>query len=199
MPKRTAILILILSAVTFFLLYSAFRVDTPKPQSNLTLMITPFKRTSTISFDPPSLRIGTSLLPQTASLLVESGSANITGVQIILAFDPKAVKAFKIIPPETNFFGPSTNYTIMKNTVDMVRGKAVYIIAIPPTGKPQKGFGKIGILTFTPNQASRIFSTSISFASDTKITSLEQEQSVLKAANPLTVYFQPASFPKVSK
>src|SRR5438876_502062 len=99
MPKKTTLLILILTVVTGALIYLAVQSDknaqkiqqTIKPPIiKTTPAVHVVEKTATVYFSVSSVNATTSV-PVSVDLMVNSGKSSITGVQVELTFDPKVL------------------------------------------------------------------------------------------------------------
>ena len=140
------------------------------------------------SFNPQNVDLSSgSVAPaSTVEIMVDSGGQNITGVQVELQFDPKALASVKLLPEAnaTSFFGSTVS--VLFNDVNTQTGRISYATAIPPGGTPKKGVGKIATLNFQKAYGAPS-STQIVFLDKTLVTVLGANQSALKATVPLNI------------
>ncbi len=192
MPRKTTILIIILAIVTLGLLFMALRTSSPTinyttttPTGNATKNI---KKTSKLFFAPSALDASSA---SSVDVMLDSDESEITGVDLVLSFDPKVITSFTVAAPtgENTFFG--ANPTILTNNVDLQNGKAQFTIAIPLTSTPKSGNGKVARVNFTVNRASTLKSTQIEFLNTTKVVAHGEPESVLGETTPLTIQLKP--------
>ena len=190
MPKKTTILILILAAVTGALVFFAVTSTQPQPQKKITVtpIEKPVVKTAKVFFNPQNIDIssGSAVTIQTVDLLIDTGGAEISGVQAELQYDPKALTNVRLIPTADtkSFFGGGS--IILFNDIVQDTGRISYVIAIGAGDNPKKGIGKIATLSFqkTPSAPS---TTAIRFLDKTLVTILGVNESVLKEAMPLNI------------
>ncbi len=182
-----AIFCVLLGIVVFVLLNQA--KNTKKAPDTL--------HTVTISFNPSPLR--TKLTDNNnqyyaAEVVVDSGGAPISGVQIELMYDPAILQNVQFVPSQnTNsspFFGDARQSIILTNLIDTTRGRVSYVVAISQSSNPKAGIGKLGTLTFTLNKPKIGAASMVNFSSQTQVTRKGLiGQSVLKNAIPLVIKF----------
>ncbi len=193
MPKKTTILILILAAVTGALLFFAVTSTKPKPAEKPTVM--PVKKavvkSAKVFFNPQNIDISNNIstnaaAAQTVDLMIDSGGAEISGVQVELQYDPKAIMNVRLLPAEDagNFFGGGS-VTLFNEAVKDT-GRISYVIAIGTGDDPKKGIGKIATLYFQ-KASSAPSATTIRFLDKTLVTILDANESVLKETMPLNI------------
>ncbi len=179
MPKRTLLLILALIIVTGLLLEIAL-----SQKNNLTnpgKLSTPTPTATNQAHTMLSLVSNTSSASASVDVNVDSGGDNLTAAEIELSYDPKMLSQV-VITPGTYF----TNPVIFINKVDTKNGKILYAIAIPPSGTPQKGQGKLARIYFLSNVQSGQ-QTEIKFLPTTIVTAKRVRESVLKSAIGTTI------------
>ncbi len=190
MPKKTTILIAILAIVTLVLLFLAVSSDSIKPL-NPTKNPTPTKKevqkTAKVFFAPTTLdlsTVGTSV--PTVDLMIDTGNAEIAGVQAELIYDPAMIASVVLTPAvdDGSFFG--TSAVVLFNDIIPQNGRISYAIAISPDLQPKKGVGKIATLTFQKTFNATGVST-VSFLNKTLVTVLGENESVLKETIPLSI------------
>lgn len=193
MPRKTTILIVILALVTAGLLFMALRSSSP-----LEMNTTPstgqatrnVEKTAKLFFAPSTVS-ASSGSASTVDVMLDSGGADITGVQLVLSFDPKAVTSFTITAPqgENTYFG--TNPVILLNNVDLSSGKAEFSIATSLTTGPKTGNGKVATVNFVLNRNSILSSSVVAFLNTTTVVKHGESESVLKETTPLTIQLKP--------
>lgn len=190
MPRKTTILILILTTVTGILLFLAVS-EGKKPQPPQTT-VAPTKKqvqkTAKVFFSPQNIDLssGTAFPTSTVDVLIDTGNQEIVGVQVEAQYDPKSLTSLKLNPAldQVSFFGP--NAVVLFNDINETTGRISYAVAIPPQEQTKKGVGKIATVSF-----SKAFSaqgiTTISFLDKTIVTILGENESVLKESLPLNI------------
>lgn len=199
MPKKTTVLIIILTIITAALLYLALKAE-EKPRSLPSLpaikKAPPTKmveKSAVISFSPRILSVNSGVAA--ADIMVDSAGKPITGVQIELVFDPQVLQNVKITPSQgaTSFFGTEKESIVLRNGIT-TQGRISYIIAVQPRMSGKVGNASIGTLSFTTSQA-HPSSTTVQFADKTMVTTEGEVESVLKGTTPLTITFSSSSSP----
>lgn len=198
MPKKTTLLIILLAAVTVVLLFMALASTQDR---GLKTNVPPKKtveKTASVFFTP--LNVDLSAPAQTAigtvDIMVDSGGAEITGVQAEMQYDPKALVNVKLLPDVTasGFFGPRA--VVLFNEVNPTTGRISFVIAINTGDAPKKGAGRIAGLTFERSTtATTATTTQVSFLDKTLVTTLGVEESVLKETVPLTITIDQRTVP----
>lgn len=198
MPKKTTLLIVILTVLTGALIYLAIKSDKThlnqlsdslKQKIQNTPAQKMVEKTTTVYFANSNLTVApNTYTPQTVDLMVNSGKSSLTGVQVELSFDPQIIGNISVASPTDtdSFFGPSSDYFVLFKEVDLQAGKLTYAIAITPQTKAKQGVGKVGTLTFTLKNTTKL-PTQIAFTSHTLTTQLDQNESTLRNAIPLSI------------
>jgi len=193
MPRKTLLLILVLAAVTAILIFLAImsqsmRQPTSTQGPNPTLI--PVEKTAKVLFNPTSVDLSSTTATPTSSvnILVDSGGAEISGVQVELQYDPNALRNVVLTPTvdATGFFGSSAS--VLFNDVKQDTGRISYAVAISQGQGGKAGVGKIATLTFTKGLGA-IRTTQITFLDKTLVTILGANDSALKETVPLSITF----------
>lgn len=192
MPRKTTILIIILALVTVGLLFMALRTSspltttTPSPKGNASTV----EKTAKLFFAPSSISTS-STSANTVDVMLDSGESDITGVELVMSFDPKTVSSFTITAPigENTYFGVSP--TVLLNNVDLKNGRAEFSIATTLATGPKSGNGKVATIKFGVNRNSTLSSTEVEFLNNTNVVKHGESESVLKEATPLTIQLKP--------
>ena len=201
MPRKTLILILILAGVTGILIFLALKSQTgrqPVSTQNPAPTLPTVAKTARVLFNPQNVDLTTSAATPTSSvdILVDSGGADISGVQLELQYDPKALTSVKITPTidSTSFFGSSAN--VLFNDVKNDTGRISYAIAISAGQAGKTGVGKIATLTFSKAFGAPV-STQVTFLDKTLVTILGANESALKETVPLNITLSSSQVPFV--
>ena len=138
MPRKTLILIVILSVITVILLGLALYIGLPqvKPgQKQVKVLKTILSVTKPVASNSAYL----------ANVTLTTERKKTTVVQIELTYDPKALTNVDI---NAGAFFPSP--TILEKKIDAVNGRVSYILGIGLGQYPVNGNGTVAILSFTP-------------------------------------------------
>src|SRR3990167_7742206 len=103
MPKKTTILIILLAIVTGILVFFAITSksqEEPQEGTGIVPKSDVVEKTARVFFNPPNIDVSESSPGSihTVDLLVDTGGAEITGVQAELQFDPKAIANVRLSP-----------------------------------------------------------------------------------------------------
>lgn len=185
MSKRTLVLILFLLVVTAVLLAKALTPGKPPvvaPPVTTQPTPTPVIGHSILSFSPNPLVISSS--SGTIDVLIDTGSDNVTGVQLEMNYDPKVLTiTSKDITPGTFFDNP----TVLRNSVDK-DGNISYLAVIPLTGQPKIGTGTVAQIKFRANRTVAK-QTTITLTPRSLVTADGVAPSVLKSVSDATIIF----------
>ena len=190
MPTRTAILIAVLALVTGILVYLAVTSQSARrapTTQNIVSTEKPVEKTAQVFFNPQNVDLSSSVASaSTVDVMVDSGGAAISGVQVELQYDPKALASVSITPAVdvASFFGTSS--TVLFNEVKKDTGRISYAIAIGQGQAAKSGIGKIGMLTFQKAYGAP-GTTIVTFLDKTLVTVLGANQSALKSTMPLNI------------
>jgi len=199
MSKRTISLIIALFIVTVLLLGIALS-NSAKPQGENSTHIsptpTPYAQTS-LQFSPATLNIPLgSVAPQTVTVVATTRANDITGVQLEISYDPKAITNVSIASG-----GMFTNPLIFNDKIDTINGRISYAYAITPSQQAKNGSGPVAVITFTPmrnavdTNGQKIMQTKLSLLPKSVVTARGVDQSVLmqsSLANSATLLFNSA-------
>lgn len=201
MPKKTLYLIIVLTLVTGVLIFLALTsraLKQPTTTQNVIPTSKPVEKTAKVLFNPQNvdLSTGTSTPASSVDILVDTGGAEISGVQVELQYDPKALTNVVIQPSvdAASFF--STGSIVLFNDVKRETGRVSYAIAISQGQTAKRGVGKIAALTFQKAFGAPV-STTVTFLDKTLVTILGENDSALKETVPLTVILSQAQAPYV--
>lgn len=194
MPKKTTVLILILALVTgvlVFLAVSEGRKQINPPDNSVIPSKKVVEKTARVFFSPANLDLsaGTASGAPTVDLFIDSGNTEISGVQVELQFDPKALSSVSLLPAadSAGFFGPTA--VVLFNDVNQETGRVSFVIAIGAQQPAKKGVGKIASLVLQKAVGTTVASTKIDFLNKTLVTKLGENDSVLKSTTPLNITF----------
>lgn len=183
MSKRTLVLILFLLVVTAVLLAKALTPGKPPviaPPVVIQPTVTPIIGHSILSFFPNPVIISSS--SGSIDVLINTGSDNVTGVQLEMNFDPKVLTIRSTdITPGTFFDAP----TILRNAIDK-DGNISYLLVIPLTGQPKQGVGTVATIKFRAVR-STAKQTTITLTPRSLVTADGVAPSVLKSISDATI------------
>jgi len=181
MPRKTLILIGLLSLITIILLGIALLgfSNTNKPG---TQQIKALKTTLSV------LAPVASSSAYTANVTLTTERKKVTAVQIELIYDPKVLTNVDIKPG--SFF---PNPTILSKKIDAVKGRISYVLGIGLGQSSVNGNGTVAILSFTTVPKNGI--TTIAFLPISKLTVVGGVSSVLTAAHGIQFSFSPTPTP----
>jgi len=110
----------------------------------------------------------------TIHVVVNAGTRNITGVQLVLSYDPRILSDVRI-KRGTYFVNPFE----LLNIIDKTKGTITYTIGISPKGTSQGGKGIVAQITYRAKQG-EASETRIDFLAQTKVTAEGIDASVLQ-------------------
>lgn len=181
------IIILIMGGATFFL-NSQTKNSSKDP-------VTMEKQAPTSVISPQAESI-LSLLPNPLTLdangngiidvNIETGSNEVTAVQLELQYDIKAITNVAIKPGP--FF---TSAVELMKRIDKDNGRITYMIGISPSQNPLSGSGTVAQITFSKVRSTTLTSTEVNFTttenSKSIVTATGIEESVLKETHDATI------------
>lgn len=195
MPKRTLLLIVLLSITTLFLVYIALnRIPTPIQKLPVNQQVVPttvpIMKNALLYFDPETVQTKRSV-SKSADILINASEHKVNVVQLELSYDPEILTNVSINPPSNfSFFGEPFSYIILFKEVDVKNGKINYAIGVSATSSPKTGVGKVATVTFNL-KAGQLNPTQIKFLDKTSVAQDGTRESVLKEAKPLTITTSP--------
>lgn len=170
MPKKTFLLILFLITATVGLVFLAVYQQKPEEEPEI-----PAKQEvnadSTLSFGEAVLE-GT---VYSAPVIINSGTNELTGVQLELIYNPNEINSVKI--EEGDYF---KNQVILLKEVNQQAGRATLAVGIQPGGDAVTGEGRVAVLSFVPKTG--VTKTTVKFLNKTQIAAKDVRKSVLKTS-----------------
>lgn len=202
MPKKTTTLILILAVITALLVFLAIRETQPKssttaPVEKIAVPTKAVPKTAILSFTPSLLDLSTTSTPTPVDIIIDTGGSQVTGAQLEITFDPKAVTNLRISSPDNSLFGGKTDNIVLINDVNLSTGRVSFAVAATP-GKSVKGVGKIATLTIQKAFGTDINTSQIVFLDKTMVVMPGTNDSILKSSTPLTIQLLPGKSPSPS-
>ena len=196
MSKRTISLIIALFLVTILLLGIALSNSSKSGNGNSTHISptpTPYAQTS-LNFSPATVSIPAgSVALQTVAVMINTQANDVTGVQLEISYDPKALTNVHIL--SGSMF---TDPLLFANKVDTVNGRISLAYAITPSQQAKSGNGTVAIITFNPVKnpvdanGQPLTQTSLQLLSKSVVTARGVDQSVLlpsSLSNSATISF----------
>jgi hypothetical protein len=175
MPRKTLILIIVLSIATVGLLILALipNLKTPVKTTPKSTAIIHDAQTD-LSFSAPIISSSSALQ---SNVEIATGRNKVTAVQLELTFNPKALTNVEIAPG--TFF---TNPVIILKKIDTENGRITYALGVGLGQKAVTGRGTLAVLTFIP-VAGKTEPTSINFLPKTEVAAQGQIMSVLRKSS----------------
>lgn len=188
MSKKTLILIITLTAVASLLIAVALlpkkKAVTPPPPPPTSSAAQTTEPTVT---PETTLTLSPNLSTSSVDVNINTGTNNVTAVQLELTYDPQLLTDVDISAPskEVSFF--KNSITLIKK-IDQEKGKIIFAIGISPTGAPVKGSGIVAVVKFT-KASPTVKTANISFLPQTLVTADGAPNSVLKSTTDATITF----------
>lgn len=182
MPRKTLILIGILSLITIILLGLALYTQLPQTNKPVEKQVKVLKTTLSV------LAPVASSSAYTANVTLTTERKKVTAVQIELTYDPKVLTNVDIKPG--SFF---PNPTILSKKIDAVKGRISYVLGIGLGQSSVNGNGTVAILSFTTVPKNGI--TIIALLPISGLTVVGTVPSVLTAEQGIQFYFGPTPTP----
>jgi hypothetical protein len=193
MPRKTTVLILILAVVTAVLVYLAVGQQKEKSQSTPSLPrqtspTTRVEKTAVLSFSPESVLINKG--GKTVVSVVLSSANPVSGVQIELLFDPKAISKIEFSTPSANPVFRQEESIVLFEDVDYQSGRLSYAVAVKPgVAQPVAKNQPVVDLVLTSNPVFDKESTQIMLLEKSMVTTIGTRESILGQMRPLTINF----------
>ncbi|MEN9407919.1 MAG: Cohesin domain [Candidatus Parcubacteria bacterium] len=185
MPKRTLALIVGLIILTIVLLFAATKTT---QEQKTQIAPTPTIATASPTPTPPAYTT-LELSPNPASIgptgsgkvdvLINTNQNTVSGVQIELSYDPKALRNI-IVTPGT-FFQKPLMFPEW-NKIDQETGRVSHAQVLLPSQEPIKGKGIFATITFSRVVGSGLSQTELKFMPKTTVTQFGISPSVLKSS-----------------
>jgi len=190
MPKRTIILITVLTVLTAILVFLAIKNEQKRqsPESQDTPVVVNQKpeKTALLVFSPTEVVLSGS---QAASveISIDTKQYKVDGVQLDLLYDPEVLTNVQLTVPQQNFFGGPGDVNNFINEVDAQRGRVTYYLGISPTLTSKQGKGVIAELSFTRNPSTDATESAIEILDKSMIVEEKSHESVLATPSPLHI------------
>jgi hypothetical protein len=189
MSKQTLALIAILAVLSSVLVVLALTPKTTPPaattvktEATPTVKAPMAEAVLSMTPNPLVLTVG-SVIPSTISVVIDSGSHDITAAQLELSYDPKMLTITDIAPGDF-----IENPLVLLKNIGDADGRVTFAFGIQPTGTGKKGKGTIAKITVVGKGAGGQ-STNLTLLPKTLITATGVEKSVLKSATGTSVLF----------
>lgn len=195
MPKRTVILILVLTLLTALLVFLALsneRHTSPETieDSDVSVEVSPPAplKTATLSFSPQMIEaIPSTASANTVDVILNTDEHDVDSVQLELIYDPQDLLSVTVSAPENNIFGGQGDYVVIPMPDDHQRGRTSYAIGINTTSDAVRGEGPVARITFTVNPLSTKDTTQIQVLDRSMVVETNSHESVLAPTDPLTI------------
>lgn len=197
MPKRTVILIAVLTVLTGVLVFLAIRnesqVDSdpdtvagPVDEQDIQL-----EKTATMSFEPSTVAVEVASAGATfthvVDMTLDTKGHSVDSVQLELQYDPSVLSNVSITASDPNFFGDPATYIEPIELIDSARGRVTYAIAISPVSDAIAGVGNVVQLSFSVNPQSTASATEIQVLDKSMANEVTTHESVLAPVDPLVI------------
>lgn len=195
MPKRTVILILVLTILTGLLVFLALsneRRTSPEPvdESDMSAEVSPPAplKTATLTFEPNTIEaVASTASANTVDVILNTDEHDVDSVQLELIYDPNDLLNVTVSAPENNIFGGQGDYVVIPMPNDHERGRISYAIGINTTSEAVRGVGPVARITFTVNPSSTNDLTQIQVLDRSMVVETNSHESVLAPVDPLTI------------
>lgn len=186
MSKKTIALIVGLLILTILLLVVALNQATRTPRNETSDTesaenVSPTPPAETTLHISPNPLVVSSVGQGQAEVVINTGSNEVTAVQLEMSYDPSLITNIDIVP---GTFLPSP--VVLLREVDEQEGRITYAVAITPAQNPVKGQGTVATISFTqiPGSSGQ---TTLELMPKSLVTANGTTRSVLKTATGATV------------
>jgi len=126
-------------------------------------------------------------------IYVSSENNYLNSIQIELSYNPEVIQNVRLTPYSPNFFGESTDYSILLEETREQYGRASLALELKAQNTEKKGNSKVAILTFTINSPTSTGSHVIRFLNKSFVGSQKTPSSLLTGTSPLTIFCKETS------
>jgi len=191
MPKRTIVLISILTILTAILVVLAVQNE-KRPVSDQVdeqtqLIDQEPAKTAELTFSPNQVVLASSAATATVDVLVDSKEYLVDGVQLELLYDPAVLTNVSVTAPQNNFFGGQGDSNQILDDTDPQLGRVSYGLGISPALMSKQGSGVIAQITFSLNPQSTATDTVIEVLDRSMIIDSVSHKNVLAAPASLNI------------
>ena len=141
-------------------------------------------------FSQPSTTYSNLNTPIQTNIMINSGNADVSEIQIELKYNPIAITFVNATFPDQIFLGNRENFRISFNEVDPILGRVSLAVKTKPNGYPKKGIGTVATLSFLPKSTS---TGMISFTPASSVSSPRSPASILAKTYNTTFTYKPIS------
>jgi hypothetical protein len=189
MKKRTTGLLIVLFLFLVIVLIALLRIGQPKnsPQTKNHTQISPSLSTqahSTLYLIPDPVLL-TAKNNGSIEAVLDTGSNNVTAVQLEMRFDPKVIVNVKVVPDYSFITHPIVLYNKVNNTT----GYITFMLGISPGSEPVNGKGVVAIINFTKIADSNIKESAFELLPTSLATESGIDSSILKKASGTKIFF----------
>jgi hypothetical protein len=191
MPKRTIVLIAILTLLTAILVVLAVQnekrqVDEKADEQTQIVDQDP-EKTAELTFSPNQVVLASAAATATVDVLIDSKEHFTDGVQLELLYDPEVLTNVTVSTPQDNFFGGPGDSNPLLNDIDPERGRISYGLGINPSLTSKQGTGVVAQLTFSLNPQSTAAQTAIEVMDRSMIIESTSHKNVLAVPASLNI------------
>jgi len=172
--RKTMYLIIFLAVISILLIWVAIYNKTPNPPATKVLtnnqQILSYAHT-VLRVNPP---VAVSAFTNESSVLIDTGSNKISGVELQMSYDPKFLQNVDV-KAGTFLLKP----LVLTKKIDSQKGTITFTLGITPGQKGVSGKGTIAVINFStkPNALGK---TAINFLPQTVVTDQSIAESVVK-------------------
>jgi hypothetical protein len=192
MPKRTIILITLLTILTAALVMLAIRNEQNRqpveesPRDSIS-QETDVVKNAEMMFEPSAVVISSGSAQSTVMVVIDTKDRSADGVQLELVYDPQALSNVTVTLPDNNFFGTASDAAVIVNSIDQERGRISYWVGVNPDALPSEGIGAIAEISFIMNPVAPVNNTVIEIMDQSMITDGSLHTNILGKTSQLQI------------
>ena len=170
--------------LTFFLLsyVSPFNSITQKKESVFS------SPSSVFYFNPNTITSSCNNSSFEIPIYLSSESNYLNSAQIELSYNPEVIYNVRLTPYLPNFFGESTDYSILLEETREQYGRASLALELKAQSTEKRGNSKVAMIAFTINSPLSAETHTIRFLNKSSTGSQKNSYSLLAKTIPLTIY-----------
>jgi flagellar basal body-associated protein FliL len=143
---------------------------------------------STLYFKPSIITSSCLSSSYEVPIYLSSKNNYLNSAQIELSYDPEIIHSVRLTPTSPNFFGESTDYSILLEETREQYGRASLALELKNQSTEKKGNNKVALLTFTIISPLSAGTYTIHFLNKSSLGSQKTPSSLLVKTTPLTIY-----------
>lgn len=141
----------------------------------------------TLSFSPYDITTDKNFSYRTSNIALTTAGKKITGVEIVLLYDPKALQNVSVIVPSDSLLKKNGSFKVLKNEINKQEGIITFSVGVTDTSKPISEDGVLVAFSYSLLPSFSDPTTAVVFLNKSAVTQVGLETSILDTTKPLII------------